>query len=113
MVILTYQQGDIVLIDFSPAKGHEPKDKHPAVVVSSTRVNYMTNLVLLAPVTSTDNKFPLHVPIATGNLISGYVQCEALRALDLKSRQGVERIGEVDDDTLSAILEVVGVVVGV
>jgi mRNA interferase MazF len=73
----------------------------------------MTNLVLLAPVTSTDNKFPLHVPIATGNPIEGFVQCEALRALDLKNRTGVTRIGEIDDDTLSAILEAVGVVVGI
>ncbi len=110
---MIFQQGDILLIDFNPSKGHEPKDRHPAIVVSSTRVNYMTNLILLAPITSTDNKFPLHVPIASGNPISGYVQCEALRALDLKTRAGVKRIGEVDDDTLSAILEAVGVVVGI
>ena len=110
---MIFQQGDIVFLDFNPSEGHEPKNKRPAVVVSSTRVNYMTNLVLLAPVISTDNKFPLHVPIALGNVITGFVQCEALRALDLRSRRGVEHVGELDDDTLSAILEAVGVVVGI
>lgn len=110
---MIFQQGDLLFIDFNPSKEHEPKDRHPAVVVSSTRVNYMTNLVLLAPITSTDNKFPLHVPIAQGNPLTGFVQCEALRALDLSTRGGFEYVGEVDDDTLSAILEAVGVVIGI
>lgn len=110
---MTYQQGDLLYIDFNPSKGHEPRNKHPAVVVSSTRVNYMTNLVLLAPITSTDKRFPLHVPINPGNPIKGFVQCEALRALDLANRPGVERIGEIDDETLSGVLEAIGVVVGI
>jgi mRNA interferase MazF len=110
---MPYEQGDLIIIDFNPSKGHEPARRHPALVVSSTRVNYLTNLTLLAPITSTDNRFPLHVRIAEGNAISGYVQCEALRALDLESRGGAKRIGSVDDDTLSAVLEAIGVVVGI
>jgi mRNA interferase MazF len=107
------EQGNFILIDFNPSKGHEPAEWHPALVVSSTKVNYLTNLTLLAPITSTDNRFPLHVKIAEGNAVSGYVQCEALRALDLESRGNVRRIGSVDDDTLSAVLETIGVVIGI
>ncbi|MCL2528758.1 MAG: type II toxin-antitoxin system PemK/MazF family toxin [Coriobacteriia bacterium] len=110
---MVYEQGDIVFIDFSPSKGHEPMYHHPALVVSSTRVNYLTNLTLLAPITSTDNRFPLHVPIKLGNAVEGFVQCEALRALDLQSRKGTKRVGAVDDDTLSAVLEALGVVLGI
>jgi len=108
-----FEQGDIVFIDFSPSKGHEPTHHHPALVVSSTRVNYMTNLTLLAPITSTDNHFPLHVPLKPGNTVEGFVQCEALRALDLQSRTGTRRVGAVDDETLSAVLEALGVVLGI
>jgi mRNA interferase MazF len=110
---MAFQQGDIVSINFDPSKGHEPAKRRPAIVVSSSKVNLMTNLTLLAPVTSTDNGFPLHVPLGQNNAIEGFAQCEALRALDLQSRSGVEHLGEVDDLTLSAILEAVGVVVGI
>ncbi|MDR2196488.1 MAG: type II toxin-antitoxin system PemK/MazF family toxin [Coriobacteriales bacterium] len=113
MGVPVYQQGDILFIDFNPSKGHEPAKRHPALVVSSTRVNYLTNLTLLAPITSRDNRFPLHVRIAPGNTVHGFVQVEALRALDLESRTGVERIGAVDDETLSAVLEAIGVLVGI
>ncbi|MDR1082455.1 MAG: type II toxin-antitoxin system PemK/MazF family toxin [Coriobacteriales bacterium] len=108
-----YQQGDILFIDFNPSKGHEPAERHPALVVSSTRVNYLTNLTLLAPITSSDNHFPLHIRIAPGNRAHGFVQCEALRALDLEGRGDAERLGAIDDDTLSAVLEAIGVVVGI
>jgi mRNA interferase MazF len=110
---MVYEQGDIVSLNFNPSKGHEPAQRHPAVVVSATRVNYTTNLTLLAPVTSIDNRFPLHVPLAPGNPINGFIQCEVLRALDLKSRGDVERMGAIDDETLSAVLEAVGVVMGI
>ena len=109
----TLEQGDLVTIDFSPSKGHEPKYQHPVLVVSSTRVNFLTNLTLLAPITSTDNGFPLHVQIKPGNPVEGFAQCEALRALDLSNRKGVRNIGAVDDDTLSSVLEAIGVVLGI
>ena len=110
---MVYEQGDLLSIDFNPSKGHEPAERHPALVVSSTRVNYLTNLTLLAPITSTDNRFPLHVTITEGNPISGFVQCEALRALDLNSRASAEYLGAIDDETLSAVLEAIGVVLDI
>jgi mRNA interferase MazF len=111
--VTVYQQGDIVSLDLGPSKGHEPAERHPALVVSSTRVNYLTNLTLLAPITSRDNRFPLHVRIGPGNRVRGFVQCEALRTLDLESRIDTEKLGALDDDTLSAVLEAVGVAVGI
>ena len=75
----------------------------------------MCALTLLAPVTSRDNGFPLHVPIAEGNPIFGFVQCEALRAVDLDARErqgGAEVVGILDDATLSQVLACVRVVAG-
>ena len=108
-----YEQGDILLINFNPSKGHEPAKKRPALVVSATRVNYMTNLILLVPITTTDNHFPLHVPISKGNVVEGFIQCEAARALDLSCRDDIKHLGSIDDETLSAVLEALGVVLGI
>ncbi len=75
----------------------------------------MCALTLLAPVTSVDNGYPLHVRIADDNPIHGFVQCEAIRAMDLETRgniNSIERVGAVDDETLSEILACVLVVLG-
>ena len=75
----------------------------------------MCALTLLAPVTSVDNGYPLHVRIADDNPIHGFVQCEAIRAMDLETRgniNSIERVGAVDDETLSEILACVLIVLG-
>ena len=113
---MIFEQGDIVSINFDPSRRHEPAGRHYAVVVSPWHINRMCSLTTLVPVTSTDNGYPLHVPIATGNPIYGFVQCEALRAMDLgvREQQGaVERVGELDDETLAQVLARILVVLGV
>lgn len=109
------EQGDIVSINFDPSLAHEPAGRHYAVVVSPWQVNSMSALTLVAPVTSRNNGFPLHVPIADGNPVYGYVQCEALRAIDLGTRAAhgmAERIGALDDQTLERVMERVAVATG-
>ena len=42
--------------------------------------------------------------IAPGNVVHGFVQCEAVRVVDLATREAagaVERVGALDDDTLA------------
>ena len=75
-----------------------------------------STLTLLAPITSTDNKYPLHVRIAPGNPVDGFVQCEAMRAMDLGVRDDegkAEIVGRLDDDTLSQVIACALVVMGV
>lgn len=110
------EQGDIVSINFDPSKRHEPAGRHYAIVLSPWEVNRMCALTTLVPVTSTDNGYPLHVPIAEGNAIEGFVQCEAIRAMDLGVRESegkAQVVGALDDDTLAAVLARVLVVLGV
>lgn len=115
MVRLICEQGDIVSINFDPSLDHQPAGRHYAIVISPWQVNNMCALTLVAPVTSRNNHFPLHVPIAEGNVIHGFVQCEALRAIDLDSRerQGrATRVGELDDATMQRVMACVEVVTG-
>ena len=109
------EQGDIVSLNFDPSLHHEPAGRHYAVVVSPWQVNRMSALTLLAPVTSRDNHYPLHVAIGEGNPFTGFVQCEALRAMDLDVREQsgtAKRIGALDDTTMAHVMECVAVVTG-
>ena len=110
------EQGDIVSLNFDPSKRHEPAGRHYAVVLSPWEINRMSALTLLASITSTDNGYPLHIPIEPGNEVEGFVQCEALRAVDLgvREEQNAARIvGALDDATLAKVLACVMVVLGV
>lgn len=113
---MTYEQGDIVSINFDPFAHHEPAGRHYGIVISPWDINRMSSLTVLVPVTSVDSGYPLHVRIAEGNKIYGYAQCEALRAVDLDARERegfVELAGSLDDATLADILARVLVVLGV
>lgn len=110
------EQGDIIDLDFDPSKQHEPAGRHYALVLSPWEINRMCALTLLAPITSRDNGYPLHVPIAEGNPVHGFVQCEAIRSVDLGARfhEGkVEVVGAIDDNTLADTLARVLIVLGV
>lgn len=50
------KQGDIVWIDFDPARGHEIKKRRPAVIISSSKYNQATNYCIVCPITSGKNR---------------------------------------------------------
>lgn len=109
------EQGDIVSINFDPSRRHEPAGRHYAVVISPWDINSRCSLTVVAPVTSRDNGYPLHVRIADGNEIYGFVQCEGIRAMDLdvREREGAaEIVGQIDDTTMADVLAMVKIVCG-
>jgi len=109
------EQGDIVTLNFDPSLSHEPAGRHYAVVISPWQVNSMSSLTIVAPVTSRNNGYPLHVPIADGNCIEGFVQCEALGAVDLsvRERKGKAKVvGRLDNKTASDVMARVAVACG-
>lgn len=109
------EQGDVVSLDFDPSRRHEPAGRSCAVVVSPWEVNRMCSLTTVAPITSRGDGYPLHVPIAEGNDVRGFVQCEALRAMDLgvREREGsAEVVCRLDDATMADVMARVAVVLG-
>ena len=55
-------------------------------------------------------------PIASGNPVYGFVQYEALRAMDLRACEdegAIEAMGALDDNTLARVMAYVLVVLGV
>lgn len=110
-----FDHGDVVSINFDPSHGHEPAKRHFAVVISPFRINVMCALTLVAPITSTDNGYPLHVRINDGNEVSGFVQVERLRSIDLgwhAANGSLGTAGALDDDTMARVMGRVSVYCG-
>ena len=106
-----YSQGDIIEVSFDPSLGHEPQNRRPALVISEDEFNRMSSLVFLAPITTTLSGYPLHILLPKECDVNGAVCIEQSRSLDLDVRRH-EKVCELDETTMSAILEAVGAVFG-
>lgn len=80
------EQGDIIYLNFDPQAGHEQKGQRPALVVSNYTYNKLTRMALVCPITNTNRKFPLHVPLDLRTQTTGFIMCEQVKALDIGIR---------------------------
>lgn len=98
-------QGDIIKVNFNPQKGHEQAGYRPAVVISNDIFNQKTNLVIVCPITNTNNKFPLHVPLNARLQTTGVVLCEHIRTLDLLARNYIF-VEKMPKDLLQKVIDI-------
>ncbi|MDR1016650.1 MAG: type II toxin-antitoxin system PemK/MazF family toxin [Coriobacteriales bacterium] len=105
-----YRQGELIEVNFSPSRGHEPLKTRPAVVVSADAHNAMSSLVCVCPITSLDNGYPLHVKLPKGSYAHGAICVEQLRSVDLVARGAISSGEFLDEDTMDQILERVGAI---
>ena len=107
-----FAQGDIVRVDFDPSAGHEQIKRRYAVVVSNAAFNRICNLTMVCPITSTDNGYPLHVDLQETttllgtSAITGFVQIEQLKSLDLHARHA-QYCGTVSDAVRTRLTELI------
>lgn len=80
--------GDIIEIDFSPAKGHEQKGYRPGLVISDPITQKELNgLVTIVPITNSRSSFFTRVNLDKYHLeISGDILMDQLKVLDLSDR---------------------------
>ena len=81
------KQGDIILLDFNPTKGHEQKGKRPAIVISTNIFNKYTGMVMVCPISSNNKEFPTHYLLEDTKKVFGSVLCEHIRSIDYKTRR--------------------------
>ena len=101
------ERGDIVWIDFSPAKGHEQKGLRPAVVISPTRYNSISGLILACPLTTKSKGYLFEVPIESPKRRS-FVLVDQVRTFDIKERV-MKSEGRVSQNEINEILAKVSV----
>jgi mRNA interferase MazF len=87
------KQGSIIKTNLDPTKGHEQAGYRPALVVSPLLFTQATNLTLICPITNTDRRRAMQIPL-DGLQTTGFVMTEQIRAVDLKNREFrvVERV---------------------
>lgn len=100
------KQGEIILIDLDPAKGHEQKGYRPALVVSNKDFNNASNLVWICPITKTKREKPMDIPL-NGTKTSGYVLCEQIRVMDLFNRKYKPTGDVVSDEILLQVIDII------
>ena len=103
------RRGDFVIVTFNPQSGHEQKGRRPALVVSKTSFNRRTGFALVCPITNTNRKTPLHVPISTSSSLSGFVMVEQIKSLDYRSRH-MTLVEKAPRETLEEVLSILDAV---
>ena len=105
MPVYIPNQGDIVAITFDPQSGHEQKGSRPAFVVSKKLFNSSTGMAIVCPITSTDRKFPFHVPVPKSGNLTGFIMVEQVKSVDFRSRR-VKRIEQSNEELLADVLSI-------
>ncbi len=106
------EQGAIIEVSFDPTVGHEPQKRRPAVVVSTDGCNRMSSLTFVAPITSTDNGYPLHVRITSNVDVQGCICVEQTRSIDLSARP-CEIVGRLNEDDMAEVMACLGAIFGI
>jgi len=103
---LTFEQGDIIALDFSPTQGHEQSGYRPSLVVSRNVYNAKTGFVVVCPITNTLKSFPTRVSLDGRTQTTGFVICEQIRTIDMKARNP-KFIEKIPGDLLRQTLDIV------
>jgi len=100
-----FRRGDIVLVDFNPARAGEAAKVRPAVVVSNDVANTLAPVVVVVPLTSNLNRvYPVEVVLParrTGTERDSKAQVQLIRHVS-KSRL-IKVIGHVPEDLMAEI----------
>lgn len=100
-----FRRGDIVLVDFDPAKPNEVAKKRPAVVVTNNTANQFGTTLVVVPLSSDSTRvYPFQVLLLaqdTGLKEDSKAQVEQLRAVGL-ARLG-KKLGQVPEPLMEQI----------
>lgn len=102
---MTIKRGELYYADLSPVVGSEQGGIRPVLVVQNDIGNKYSPTVIAAAVTSKINKakLPTHIelPSSYGLVKDSVILLEQIRTLD--KRRLKERIGELNEDTMSKV----------
>lgn len=94
---------DVYLVNLDPEESQNPKTTRPGVVISPDEMNRHTEHVLIAPLSSTNAKFPTRISTHFLNA-ERHIILDQIKAVD-KSRL-VKKIGKIEEDSATDVLTV-------
>lgn len=92
---------DVYLINIDESLSSDPKNTRPAVVVSPDELNRNVETVIIAPLASTNAKYPTRIEVNFLNADRAVV-LDQLRTVDKKRL--VKKIGAIDRDVQKTIV---------
>jgi len=104
-MVETPKQGDIIWANLNPKKGHEQRGFRPLLVVSNDIVSKFTNVVLVAPISSTQRRLPLNKKLPEGMQTKGVVLLDQIVAVDYTVRKA-EFKERVPEEFLDEVLDI-------
>ena len=96
---------DVFLVNLDATLSNDAKNTRPGVVVSPDELNRNVDHVIIAPIGSTNAKYPTRVAVEFLNS-ERYVILDQIRTVD-KARL-VKKIGEIGESSHSSILDRLG-----
>ena len=107
-MMLNFERGDVVYLDFDPQAGHEQKGRRPALMVSNNLFNRVNSLTMVCPITHTDRSHPFHVRLDDRTKTDGVIMCDQAIMLDLQSRNASFEEKAPDDIVADAVDLIIG-----
>ena len=101
MKVYIPERGDIVLLDFDPALGHEQKGRRPALILTVQKLNKF-GLCYVLPITSKIKGYLTEITLDYTHKISGVILTNQLRTVDWKIRN-IEFVERVSDEILDEV----------
>ncbi len=84
--MVTYKQGDIIVMDFNPIQGHEQRGRRPAIVLSNDILNQHSSLAFVCPITNTHKNHPFHIKLDQRTQTTGVILCDQAKMLDINAQ---------------------------
>lgn len=102
-------RGEIWAANLSPVRGREQAGDQLVLVISTNGFNQgAADLVFVLPLTRTDRRIPLHIPIdpPEGGVTSrSFIVCDALRSIS-RARLRYQSWGTISAETLAQVEDV-------
>lgn len=105
--------GDLVFIDFDPARGVEIKKRRPAVVVSIKGYSQVTPLCVVVPITSAkNNNFRKNGYLVQleNYKVSGWINPLQIYSFDYRNRK-IEKVDQLRAVELAKVLDILSQII--
>lgn len=74
-------RGDLVWLDFNPARGHEQAGYRPALVLSNANYNGRSGLAVVCPITNQVKNYSFEVQLPSGLEITGVILTDQIKSI--------------------------------
>ena len=104
------KQGEIWHLDLNPVTGREQQGKRYVLIVSGDKFNRLTRMPIICPITTVGNAsrfrgFAVNLQ-GGGTGVTGVVQCEQPRVVDILRRGGRATGERVNDSIMAEVLAI-------